>query len=90
MLRLIKEITAFLGEPTPMEIERKYLISRPHLHTLEQMPNCERVDIVQTYLKTDADDEEVRIRQRGANGKYIYFKTRKKKFLLGNRPQGIQ
>ena len=78
MLRLIKEITAFLGEPTPMEIERKYLIARPNLHLLEQLPNCERVDIVQTYLKGSDPGEEVRIRQRGSNGNYIYFMTRKK------------
>ncbi len=79
MLRLIKEITVFLGEPTPMEIERKYLIARPNLRLLEEKPNCERVDIIQTYLKADEDAEEVRIRQRGANGNYIYYKTRKKK-----------
>ena len=79
MLRLIKEITAFLGEPAPMEIERKYLISRPRLHLLEQKPNCERVDIVQTYLKSDDPLEERRIRQRGSNGSYIYFMTRKRK-----------
>ena len=79
MLRLIREITAFLGEPTPMEIERKYLIARPNLHMLEQLPNCERVEIVQTYLKSDDPDEAVRIRQRGSNGSYIYFKTRKRK-----------
>ena len=79
MLRLIREITAFLGEPTPLEIERKYLIARPNLHMLEQLPNCERVEIVQTYLKSDDPDEEVRIRQRGSNGSYIYFKTRKRK-----------
>ena len=79
MLRLIREITAFLGEPAPMEIERKFLIERPSLHMLETLPNCERVDIIQTYLKTDKDTEELRIRQRGANGHYIYFKTRKKK-----------
>ena len=79
MLRLIKEITAFLGEPAPMEIERKYLISRPNLHILEQKPNCERVDIVQTYLKSDDPSEERRIRQRGSNGSYIYFMTRKRK-----------
>ena len=79
MLRLIREITAFLGEPAPMEIERKFLIERPVLRLLEALPNCERVDIIQTYLKTDKDTEELRIRQRGANGHYIYFKTRKKK-----------
>ena len=79
MRRLIKEITAFLGEPAPMEIERKYLIARPDLQMLEQMPNCERVDIVQTYLKSDDPSEERRIRQRGSNGNYIYFMTRKRK-----------
>lgn len=79
MLRLIGEITAFLGEPTPMEIERKYLIARPNLRMLEQLPNCERVDIVQTYLKSDDPGEEVRIRQRGSNGNYIYFRTSKRK-----------
>ncbi len=79
MLRLIKEITSFLGEPAPMEIERKYLIARPQLHTLEQKPNCERVDIIQTYLKSEDPTEERRIRQRGSNGNYIYFMTRKRK-----------
>ena len=79
MMRLIKEITTFLGEPTPMEIERKYLISRPNLHLLEKLPNCELVHIVQTYLKSDDPSEERRIRQRGSNGSYVYFMTRKKK-----------
>ncbi len=79
MMRLIREITAFLGEPAPLEIERKYLISRPNLHMLEQMPNCERVSIVQTYLKGRDPSEERRIRQRGSNGSYIYFETRKQK-----------
>ncbi len=79
MLRLIREITAFLGEPAPLEIERKYLISRPNLHALEQMPNCEKVDIIQTYLKSDDPSEERRIRQRGSNGSYVYFETRKRK-----------
>ncbi len=79
MMRLIREITAFLGEPTPMEIERKYLISRPNLYTLEQLPNCEKVDIIQTYLLSEDPAEEIRIRQRGSHGSYIYFMTRKRK-----------
>ena len=79
MLRLIREMTSFLGEPEPMEIERKYLIARPDLHTLGQLPNCERVDIVQTYLRTDNPSEERRIRQRGSGGNYVYFMTTKRK-----------
>lgn len=79
MRRLIGEITAFLGEPVPMEIERKYLIANPDVKALEKLPNCRRVDIVQTYLKCESDEEEVRIRQRGYDGNYIYFKTRKRR-----------
>ncbi|MBR3429485.1 MAG: AAA family ATPase [Clostridia bacterium] len=79
MMRLIREITAFLGEPAPMEIERKYLISRPNLNLLRQKPNCAWVDIVQTYLKSEDPAEERRIRQRGSNGSYVYFMTRKRK-----------
>ena len=62
-----------------MEIERKYLIARPDQSLLEQRPNCDRVDIVQTYLKSDDPTEERRIRQRGSNGNYVYFMTRKRK-----------
>ncbi len=79
MRRLIREITVFLGEPTPMEIECKFLIARPNLRKLEMKPNCARVDIVHTSLKTADDEEEVRIRQRGAGGHYIFFRTRKRK-----------
>ena len=79
MMRLIREITSFLGEPAPLEIERKYLIARPDLSALRQMPNCEHVSIVQTYLKSDDPAEERRIRQRGSNGNYLYFMTRKRK-----------
>ena len=77
MKRLIAEISAFLGEPEPFEIERKFLIQYPDIHWLEQIPNCQRVEIIQTYL-TSKDGEEVRVRQRGIDGSYIYFKTTKK------------
>lgn len=78
MKRLITEITSFLGEPEPYEIERKYLIEYPDLEWLESNPNCKKIEIIQTYLLS-AEDEEVRVRQRGDNGSYIYFKTTKKR-----------
>ena len=84
MLRLIREITSFLGEPSPLEIERKFLISRPDPRMLEKRPNCERVDVFQIYLKSEDPSEEVRIRQRGSGGHYVYFMTRKKK-ISGSR-----
>lgn len=78
MKRLIAEISAFLGEPEPYEIERKFLIKYPDIRWLESLPNCRRVEIIQTYLNAPARDE-VRVRQRGENGSYIYFQTTKRK-----------
>lgn len=78
MKRLIAEITSFLGEPEPYEIERKFLIEYPDMKWLGSIPNCRRVEIIQTYLKAD-DDEEIRVRQRGADGHYIYYQTTKRR-----------
>lgn len=77
MKRLISEISFFLGEPLPFEIERKFLIEYPDLKALEAMPNCQKVEISQTYLKSEGD-EEVRIRQRGSHGHYLYYEARKR------------
>ena len=78
MKKLIAEIATFLGEPEPYETERKYLIEYPDIKWLESNPNCKRIEIIQTYLKSPNGDE-VRVRQRGADGHYIYFQTVKRK-----------
>ncbi|MGN1418315.1 MAG: AAA family ATPase [Acutalibacteraceae bacterium] len=78
MRHLISEISSFLGEPEPYEIERKFLIEYPDIKKLEALPNCQRVEIIQTYLKSNSD-EEVRIRQRGYDGNYVYYETSKRK-----------
>lgn len=78
MNSLIAEISSFLGEPEPFEIERKYLIEYPDIAWLESNPACRRIEIIQTYLNSD-DGDEVRVRQRGIDGNYIYFQTTKKK-----------
>ena len=77
MKRLLAEISHFLGEPEPFEIERKYLIEYPDIAWLEKLPNCEKIEIIQTYLRSEKD-EEVRVRQRGADGQYLYFETIKR------------
>lgn len=77
MQRLIAEIASFLGEPEPLEIERKFLIEYPDTEMLEAMPNCTSVDIIQTYLRSE-DDEEVRVRQRGKEGSFVYYLTQKR------------
>ena len=78
MKRLISEVSSFLGEPEPYEIERKFLIEYPDIKWLESIPNCQRIEIIQTYLKSD-ENEEVRVRQRGFDGHYIYFQTTKRR-----------
>ena len=62
----------------PCEIERKFLIECPDTKNLESDPNCKRVEIIQTYLKSENGDE-IRVRQREENGNYFYFKTIKRK-----------
>lgn len=76
--RLLTEITSYLGEPEPYEIERKFLIEYPNLEWLESLPNVQKVEIIQTYLNSDNDDE-VRVRQRGLDGNFIYTQTIKRK-----------
>ena len=78
MKKLVAEIASFLGEPEPFEIERKYLIEYPDIRWLENTPSCQRVEIIQTYLNSAAG-EEVRVRQRGIDGNYVYFQTIKRK-----------
>ena len=82
MRHLMREITYFLGDLAPYEIERKFLIEYPSVEWLESLPNCERVEIVQTYLRSEPD-LEIRIRQRGTEGNYIYYLTEKR--ITSNR-----
>ncbi|MCR5162182.1 MAG: AAA family ATPase [Lachnospiraceae bacterium] len=76
--RLVAEITSFLGEPDPFEVERKYLIEYPDTKWLESLPNCTKVEIIQTYLKS-TPDVQIRVRQRGIDGHYIYYRTEKRR-----------
>ena len=76
--RVIAEISAVVGEPVVTEIERKYLIHYPDTAMLDSLPNCEKVEIVQTYLHS-TNGAEVRVRKRGKNGNYIYFRTEKRR-----------
>ena len=78
MKRLVAEIAAFLGEPEPLEIERKFLIEYPNIEWLESQPNCQRVEIIQTYLTSEAGEER-RVRQRGDGAHFLYFLTTKRK-----------
>lgn len=77
MRSLMREITYFLGELAPYEIERKFLIEFPDINWLDSLPACEKVGIVQTYLRSDPD-EEIRIRSRTSGGHSMYYLTEKR------------
>jgi len=81
--RVIREISHCLGEPVYYEIERKFLIEYPDIKKLESIPDCRNVDIIQTYLVSSDPESEIRIRQRGYDGNYIYTKTEKRKVSDG-------
>lgn len=84
MRQLIREISALLGEPQPLEVERKFLIDMPNIVLLEETKACKKIEIIQTYLKSE-NGEEIRLRQRGQAGSYIYTKTIKKNIGGGVR-----
>ena len=75
MRKLIKEISSFLGEDQPYEIERKFLIKYPDLTKLEKYAH-KKVEKIQTYLEC-SPDQELRLRQRGDGKSFVYTKTRK-------------
>ena len=81
---LVKEILAFLGEPEPLEIERKFLIKKPDLEILEKQ--AVKIPIFQTYLKADKDSAvERRVRMTGENGDFNYYYTEKTMIEQGIR-----
>ncbi|MBE5735175.1 MAG: helix-turn-helix domain-containing protein [Clostridiales bacterium] len=83
MKNLLKEISAFLGAPTPHEIERKFLIEMPEISQINRYTS-KSVEIIQTYLKP-IGNEEVRIRQRGEGNNFVYTKTVKKLVSAGDK-----
>lgn len=82
MRHLVAEIAAFLGEPVPFEIRRRYLLEYPDPAMLEALPGCHREEIEQIYLRAAAD-EEFRIRRRESENGEMFYLTRKK--LVGGR-----
>lgn len=75
MDRLANEVCNLIGEPMPIKVQRKYLVSIPNINRLYEESSCNCVDIMQTYLVSDDKNVEKRIRQRGINGDYVYTIT---------------
>lgn len=73
--RVVDEVFALLGEPTPTEIERKFLIKKPTFEQIQSLGCISTTNIIQTYLKKNDNVAERRIRQRGdkENGFSFYY-----------------
>lgn len=78
LLRLLKEVKAFLGIPKPLEIERKFLIEYPDLKQLNSIKTCRRVPLTQAYI-AHPNEGYFRIRKRGEGNNAVFVKTVKKK-----------
>ena len=76
--RLLQEVLAFIGNPEPLEIERKFLIEMPDLNFLQSIKTCCKIPITQAYMNTP-DEGIFRIRKRGDGENALYIKTVKRK-----------
>ena len=83
--RMMAEIFAVLGEPAPLEIEKKFLIQKPDFAELSKHINFSEQQIIQTYLCDTGNGVERRIRMRGVEGDYTFFYTEKKFIRSGVR-----
>lgn len=87
-LRALKEIFAGIGEPAPMEIERKFLIKMPTEEELGAVGVLSKSNIIQTYLKEETKGVERRVRQRGtAEDGFNFYYTEKKPVSRGKREE---
>ncbi|MFI3241512.1 MAG: AAA family ATPase [Alphaproteobacteria bacterium] len=73
---LEKEVLSVIGLPTPIEIERKFLIEKPCLDVLMEKEAIKQ-EILQVYLSSEDKNVERRVRQRGLNGIFSYYYTEK-------------
>lgn len=70
----------------PKEIERKYLIYIPSSETLHTLPECQRSEIVQTYLHSEHPLTSRRVRKRGLpETGYKYYYTEKTPISFGEK-----
>lgn len=72
--RVLQEACQVLGVPTPVERERKFLVSK---FRLPRNLAVQKITIEQHYLKSDEKDVEERVRKRGQDGSFVYYYTRK-------------
>lgn len=70
--RTLRAVLNVLGEPEPVEIEKKWLLTKvPDVSRLKALP----VSIRQTYLQPNRQGETLRVRARTVDDHTTYYKT---------------
>ena len=82
MRRTFSAIAAMVGIPDVPPMQEKYLVRQIDMSGL---PEHQRLDIEQIYLRTKEKGAEIRIRRRGQDGMSFYFLARTRK-AGDNRP----
>ncbi len=83
--RVFEEVCRVLGEPIPLEIEKKYLV---HKCDLSQLPKpVQKISIRQNYLVSKESGKVERVRDRSQDGCSIYFYTSKQNVSSGVRTE---
>lgn len=76
--RAFEAITRVIGIPTPLEIERKFLLEGiPPFDTLPELAGAQCIEIEQIYISGGGPGEQLRIRRRGQQAHATYYLTRK-------------
>lgn len=70
---LLKRTTRVLGLPSPLEIERKFLVKSVDFSKIQ---NAQKITIEQWYLNID-EEKETRIRKRTQDGSSLFYFTQK-------------
>lgn len=78
--RALNAVFSTIGEPVPLEIERKFVLAVPLEEDLKKLNCTSSSEIIQTYLKSDNPFIERRVRQRGSvkDGFRFYYTEKTK------------
>ena len=82
--RLLSEIHFAIGDPLPIEIERKFLIKKPNIEAISKLYPVAVCDIFQFWLTENSlNTDERRVRSYGIDNNYTYYYTVKKQYNEG-------
>lgn len=76
--RLLNEVYSIMGLPISRHVQMKFLIEKPEESTFASIHGLHKVEIFQTYLYSEDDSIERRIRQVCSNDTYSFYYTEKK------------